>query len=70
MSLKGSRAGPKANVRKEGASCNAVLSDFFLNVWAFLLVFLQSILSEYAKILLLSVSSLHCFLEDALWSFI
>ena len=73
MSLKRSRAGPKANVSKEGAiagSCNAILSDFFLNVWALLLVFLQSILSKYAKIVLLSVSSLHCFLEDALWFFI
>lgn len=70
VSLKGSRAGPKANVSKEGASCNAVLSDFFLNVWAFLLGFLQSVLSTYTKILLLSVSSLHCFLEDSLWFFI
>lgn len=70
MSLKRRRAGPKANVSKEGASCNAILSDFFLNVWTFLPVFLQSILSKYAKILLSSVLSLHCFLEDALWPFI
>lgn len=66
MSLKHSRAGPKANISMERASCNAILSAFFLNVWAFLLVFLRSILSKCAKILLLSLSSLHCFLKDAL----
>lgn len=39
MSLKCSRAGLKANARKEGASCNTILSDLFLNEWPFLLVF-------------------------------
>lgn len=63
MSLKCRRPGPKANESKEGASCNAILPDFLLNVGNFLLVFLQIILSKYANPLFLSLSSLHCFLK-------
>lgn len=36
---------PRANASEEGAICNAILSDFFLNVWAFLLAFLQNVSS-------------------------
>lgn len=51
VSLKCSRAGPEANASKEGASCNTVLSDLFLNEWPFLFVFWQNTLSKCAKIL-------------------
>lgn len=47
-----------------------MLSDFFLNVWAFLLAFLQNVSSKCAKILLLSFLSFHSFLEDIFRSFL